>query len=127
MHYYGLVAGHHKSFAELAVLLTEALRSVLVLLLIDIPSAPALLGKLRAIQEELPEGERRQVTLSEATHLLNETEWRCDRVESDSREQTGRGISVEETHKSLSSAELSDLSSDGTDVSQNRQAENEAD
>lgn len=66
--------GHHKAYTEPTALRTAAA------LLPDIPSAPVVLGMLRAIQEELPEGERRQVTLYEATHLLNEIEWRRARA-----------------------------------------------
>lgn len=109
LHYYVLVEGHHKAYTESAVLLTDALRTVLASLLPDIPSAPAVLGMLQARQVELAEDERQQVTLSEVTHLLNEMEWRRDRIEGDSREQTGRRISVAEVHKSLSAAGLTDF------------------
>ncbi len=109
LNYYVLIEGHHKAHTESTVLLTEALRTALASLLPDIPSAPAVLGMLQAGQGELPEDERLQVTLSEVTHLLNEMEWRRDRIESDSREHTSKRISVEEVHKSLSSAGLTDF------------------
>ena len=112
LNYYALIERHHKAYTESTVLLTEALRTVLTSLLTDIPSAPAVLGMLQTRQEELPEEERRQVALSEITHLLNEMEWRRDRIESDSREHSGKRISVEDVHKSLSSVGLTDFLAD---------------
>ena len=109
LNYYVFIEGHHKAYSESTVLLTEALRTALASLLPDIPAAPAVLGMLQAKRREQPEDERPQVTLSEVAHLLNEMEWRRDRIESDSREHSGRRISVEEVHKALTSAGLSDF------------------
>ncbi len=109
LHYYVLVEGHHKAFSESAVQLAEALRTVLTSLLPNIPSAPAVLGMLQAKRRELPEDDQQQVTLSEIVHLLNEMEWRRDRIESDSREHCGSGISVEDTHEALSAAGLTNF------------------
>lgn len=55
--------GHHKAYTE-----PTALRTAAAALLSHIPSAPAVLGRLQTRQGELPEGERRQVALPEATH-----------------------------------------------------------
>ncbi len=112
LNYYVLIEGHHKAYTESTLLLTEALRTALASLLTDIPSAPAVLGMLQTRQEELPEEERRQVTLSEITHLLNEMEWRRDRIESDSRERIGKRMSVEEVHKALKAEGLTDFLAD---------------
>lgn len=109
LNYYVLVEGHHKAYTESTLLLTEALRTALASLLSDIPSAPAVLGMLQAKRRELPEDERPQVALSEITRLLNEMEWRRDRIEGDSREHSGRRVSVGEVHKALTSAGLTDF------------------
>lgn len=109
LNYYVLIEGHHKAHTESTVLLTEALRTALASLLPEIPYAPAVLGMLQTRQEELPEDERLQVSLSEITHLLNEMEWRRDRIESDSREHIGKRLGVEEVHKALTAAGLTDF------------------
>ena len=124
LNYYVLIEGHHKAYSESTVLLTEALRTALASLLPDIPSAPAVLGMLQAKRRELPEEERLQVTLSEITHLLNEMEWRRDRIESDSRERIGTRVSVEEVHEALTSEGLTDFLADcghidGAEVARN--------
>lgn len=124
LNYYVLIEGHHKAHTESTVLLTEALRTALASLLPDIPSAPAVLGMLQAKRRELPEDERPQVALSEITHLLNEMEWRRDRIESESREHIGMRVSVEEVHGALTAAGLTDFlvdcgPIDGAEVARN--------
>lgn len=104
-----LIDGHYTADSETALLLKDALRAVMASLIPEMPTAPALLEMLRAQQGELPEDERRQIALSEVVGILNEMEWRRDRIESSDRSHIGRRHSVEDVHTDLSDAELDDF------------------
>ncbi len=109
VNFHVLIDGHYTTDSETALLLKDALRAVMASLVPGIPNAPALLGMLEAQQRELPEGKRRQVALSEVVGILNEIEWRRDRIESPDRSHIGRRHSVEDVHTDLSAAGLDDF------------------
>ena len=104
VNFHVLIDGHYRAESETALLLKDALRAVMASLTPEMPTAPALLEMLRAQQRELPEDERRQVALSEVVGILNEMEWRRDRIESPDRSHIGRRHSVEDVHTELSDA-----------------------
>lgn len=82
---------------------------MLASLIPEIPTAPALFNTLEASQRELPESERRLVTLSEVVEILNAIEWRRDRIESAHRSHTGMRHGVKDVHAALSDAGLEDF------------------
>ena len=106
MNFHVLIDRHYLAGSETALLMKDALRAVLASLLPGIPTAPALLGMLQVQQGKLPQDERRQVTLSEVVKILNEIEWRRDRIESSERSHIGIRHSVKDVHAALSDAGL---------------------
>ncbi len=109
VNFHVLIDGHYRAESETALLLLDALRAVMASLIPEMPTAPALLGMLEAQQEQLTEDELRQVALSEVVGILNEMEWRRDRIESPDRSHIGRRHSVENVHTELSCAGLEDF------------------
>ena len=109
VNFHVLIDGHYRADSETALLLKDALRAVMASLVPEMPTAPALLGTLEAQQEQLPEEERHQVTLSEVVGILNEMEWRRDRIESPDRSHIGKRHSVEDVHSDLSAAGIEDF------------------
>lgn len=109
VNFHVLIDGHYTADSETALPLKDVLRAVMASLIPEMPTAPALLEMLRAQQRELPECERRQVALSEAVGILNEMEWRRDRIESPERSHIGRRHSVEKVHAELSAASPEDF------------------
>ena len=95
VNFHVLIDGHYRAESETALLLKDALRAAMASLVPEMPTAPALLEMLRAQQRELPEDERRQVALSEVVGILNEMEWRRDRIESPDRSHIGKRHSVD--------------------------------
>ena len=109
VNFHVLIGGHYRAESETALLLKDALRAVMASLIPEMPTAHALLEMLRAQRCELSEDERRQVALSEVVGILNEMEWRRDRMESSDRSHIGRRHSVEDVHIDLSGAGLEDF------------------
>ena len=109
VNFHVLIDGHYIAESETALLLKDALRAVMASLVTGIPNAPALLDMLEAQKDQLPEDQRRQVALSEVVSILNEIEWRRDRIESSDRSHIGRRHSVKDVHAELSGAGLEDF------------------
>lgn len=109
VNFHVLIDGHYRADSETTLLLKDALRAVMASLIPEMPTAPALLEMLIAQQRELPEDERRQMALSEVVGILNEMEWRRDRIESPARSHIGRRHCVEDVRAELSAAGLEDF------------------
>ena len=109
VNFHVLIDGHYSAESESGLLLKDVFRAVMASLVPGIPGAPALLGMLESQRREQPEDERRQVALSEVVGILNEIEWRRDRIESSDRARVGKRHGVSDVHAELSDAGLEDF------------------